>query len=156
MCDYRSQKKFSRNLQTRAEGRNKEFSLSIQKIKEGERSRKGIQSTFTTHLTLSKLEKLVRKKRKAQEQIHEDTLLTSPTSLSMKNSFLIKTAGKAFDHYAQYYKNKKKQQSFSNQNLAEASPVYEKKTGKIEGIIPVEINDLRSNKKKLLTISDSK
>lgn len=55
----------------------------------------------------------------------------------MKNSFLIKTAGKAFDHYAQYYKSKKKQQqSFSNQNLVEASPVHEKKTGKIEGLMP--------------------
>lgn len=42
----------------------------------------------------SKLEKLIKKKRAAERSNDEESLLTSPTSLSMKNSFLIKSVGK--------------------------------------------------------------
>lgn len=126
----------NRNLNTRAESRNKEFSLSVQKTAVKNRSRKSNHVDLTTHFTLSKLEKLVRQKRKAQEQVHEDTLLTSPTSLSMKNSFLIKTAGKAFDVYATQHKKKRTSGIFSNNN-GDMSPSHnERIRGKIEGSMP--------------------
>jgi len=100
---YISKNPSSRKIKTRAEGINHQFTISIQKTLSRNRSRQVNQTamTYGNPLTLSQLEKKVKQKRKAQERINEDTLLTSPTSLSMKNSFLIKTAGKAFDKYAQ-------------------------------------------------------
>lgn len=80
-----------------------EFGISVQKTVK-KRSRKSNLLENTRQLSISKLEKYVNKKRKAQEQINEETLLTSPTSLSMKNSFLIKTVGKAFDNYYHLHK----------------------------------------------------
>ena len=52
---------------------------------------------FSISLQKSRLEKLIKKKDAEQEHLHEESFLTSPTSLSMKNSFLIKTVGKSFE-----------------------------------------------------------
>jgi hypothetical protein len=46
------------------------------------------------HMDRSKLEKLIKKKLAGDDTKEEESLLTSPTSLSMKNSFLIKNVGK--------------------------------------------------------------
>lgn len=126
----------TRPIFTRADVRKKDFSLSVQKTMSRNKSRQGNLTSFGVYhtLTLTQIEKKIKNKRKAQEQVHEETLLTSPTSLSMKNSFLIKTAGKAFDHYAHYYKTKVKRTSF-NSNEA-GSPVHERVKGKIEGSMP--------------------
>ena len=86
-------------------------------------------------MTLTQIKKLVEKKRKQQEAYREETLLTSPTSLSMKNSFLVKTVGRAFDTYYHYYKTKKKHSLNSNEghDLAHMASL---KHGKIEGNLP--------------------
>lgn len=46
----------------------------------------------------TRLEKLIKKKRAAENVNHEESLLTTPTSLSMKNSFLISSLGKSLEH----------------------------------------------------------
>lgn len=53
----------------------------------------------------SRLEKLIKKKRAAERVAEEESFLSSPTSLSMKNSFLIKSVGKSFEQMGR--KNKK-------------------------------------------------
>lgn len=95
---YTSKNPSNRRIQLR----NKQFTISIQKTQSRNRSRQANQTAFSYGypLSLSQLQRKVKLKRKAQELINEDTLLTSPTSLSMKNSFLIKTVGKSFDKYA--------------------------------------------------------
>lgn len=52
---------------------------------------------FNISMQKSRLEKLIKKKDEEQEHKHEESFITSPTSLSMKNSFLIKTVGKSFE-----------------------------------------------------------
>jgi len=54
---------------------------------------------YSMQLQRSKLEKLIKKRHEAERIEKEESMLTSPTSLSMKNSFLIKTVGKTFDSY---------------------------------------------------------
>lgn len=52
---------------------------------------------FNTSMQKSRLEKLIKKKDAEVEHKNEESFITSPTSLSMKNSFLIKTMGKSFE-----------------------------------------------------------
>lgn len=125
----------NRNVQSRIDQRNNDFSINIHKTAiNKKRSRASHnQTVLKSHLTLNQIEKLVLQKRKKQERISEETMLTSPTSLSMKNSFLIKTAGKAFDHYA--YQNRKKKTSNLSHNV-DVNLLQERQVGKIEGYTP--------------------
>ena len=79
--------------------------MSIKKTKKN-KARKSQNNNYSMHMGRSKIEKLVRKKRAAEKVNDEESLLTSPTSLSMKNSFLIQSIGKTFDGY--YGKKNKK------------------------------------------------
>jgi hypothetical protein len=125
----------TRPTYTRGETHRNDFSISIQKTNSRNKARQVHTSLgISNSLSLAQIERKIRQKRKDQEQVHEETLLTSPTSLSMKNSFLIKTAGKAFDNYAQYFKSKAKKQSFTSHEVG--SPPHERVKGKIEGNMP--------------------
>ncbi|CAI2360532.1 unnamed protein product [Moneuplotes crassus] len=141
------------------ESKGKSFMLSVQKTASRNRSRQQnlTISNYGKNLTLTQLEKKVKEKRRAQEHISEETLLTSPTSLSMKNSFLIKTAGKAFDNYAhQVQKRNRKKHSFNlnSNNLPDYSAsynnlgsgqAYEKSMGKVEASLPKPRDGLSGN-----------
>ena len=110
----------------------KEFGISM-KMTEKKHTRHSNIVNISGRLTLSKLERIVNKKRTAQEQFNEESLLTSPTSLLMKNSFLIKTIGKSFENY--YNQNKKKKTGILKGD-DEIKHFEKKKKGKIEGRIP--------------------
>jgi oligoendopeptidase F len=57
----------------------------------------------------SRLEKLIKQKREKENPLQErESLLTSPTSLSMMNSFLINTIGKSLDSNGSIKKHRKK------------------------------------------------
>ena len=65
----------------------------------------------------------------------EDSMLTSPTSLSMKNSFLIKNSGKGFDNYFNTQKKRKLCLSYSP-DIANLSPSKIPRNSKVQGIRP--------------------
>jgi hypothetical protein len=73
---------------------------------------------YTLNTRLSVIEKIVKKKR-AQEnsKIERESILTTPTSLSMLNSFLIKSVGKSFDNNSSIKKHKKKMDVRRNFNF---------------------------------------
>ena len=81
------------------------------------------------------MEKLLRKKREAEKNPLEDSMLTSPTSLSMKNSFLIKNSNKGFDNY--YNSLKRRRMDKTNAvDISGLSPTKAKRGPKITGNRP--------------------
>lgn len=75
------------------------------KQKPNRKERKNL--SFSLFFKKSQIEKLVMKKRAAEHDYQEDSLLITPTSLSMKNSFLIKTVGKTFENLSTKKQRKK-------------------------------------------------
>ena len=109
------------------------FGLSMKITDKSKRTRQSNLTKVSGRMSITKLEKLINKKRVDQEHKKEDILLTSPTSLSMKNSFLIKTVGKSFDNYYHLYKKKK---TITSKIEDDMKHVMEKNKGKIEGKVP--------------------
>lgn len=83
-----------------------------------------------------KLEKALKKKRDTEKNPLEDSMLTSPTSLSMKNSFLIKNSGKGFENYYMSLKKRKMEQKSHSPDLVGGSPSKIKRTAKVSGNRP--------------------
>ena len=83
-----------------------------------------------------RLEKALKKKRDAEKNPLEDSMLTSPTSLSMKNSFLIKNSGKGFDNYYLSLKKRKIDQKSHSPDMMATSPTKSKRTSKVVGNRP--------------------
>ena len=83
-----------------------------------------------------RLEKALKKKRDAEKNPLEDSMLTSPTSLSMKNSFLIKNSGKGFDNYYLTLKKRKIDMKSHSPDMMGSSPTKSKRTAKVVGNRP--------------------
>ncbi|CAI2366389.1 unnamed protein product [Moneuplotes crassus] len=71
------------------------FSLSMKKTKI-QTQKKTTSMNYSTNIPKKKLQKLIKKKRKEESQLNDQTLLSTPTSLSMQNSFLINSINKAY------------------------------------------------------------
>jgi len=81
------------------------------------------------------MEKALKKKRDTVRNPLEDSMLTSPTSLSMKNSFLIKNSGKGFENYYSSLKRRKMDKS-NAVDVGGLSPTKAKRASKITGNRP--------------------
>lgn len=81
------------------------------------------------------MEKALKKKRDADRNPLEDSMLTSPTSLSMKNSFLIKNSGKGFENYYSSLKRRKMDKT-NAVDVEGLSPTKAKRSTKITGNRP--------------------
>lgn len=85
------------------------------KAKQNKATRKERKAlSFSMFFNKSQVEKLVKKRRAAEHDIQEESLLVTPTSLSMKNSFLIKTVGKTFDNLSTKKQKRKLEVSIEN------------------------------------------
>mmetsp|Transcript_1126 Transcript_1126/g.1017 ORF Transcript_1126/g.1017 Transcript_1126/m.1017 type:complete len:515 (+) Transcript_1126:82-1626(+) len=107
------------------------FSINIRKTQQQRKSRK---STFTMINQKLRLEKLIKKKRMEEQNFNEESFLTTPTSLSMKNSFLISSVGKTLEQtFKKHKKIDKSKGSFRSSifgNQGSPSP-NRSRTGKI-------------------------
>lgn len=83
-----------------------------------------------------RLEKVLKKKRDTEKNPLEDSMLTSPTSLSMKNSFLIKNSGKGFENYYMTLKKRKMEQKSHSPDHIGGSPSKMKRSAKVVGNRP--------------------
>ena len=81
------------------------------------------------------MEKALKKKRDVDRNPLEDSMLTSPTSLSMKNSFLIKNSGKGFENYYSSLKRRKMDKT-NAVDVEGLSPTKAKRSSKITGNRP--------------------
>lgn len=77
----------------------------------------------------------MKNKRDTDKNPNEDSMLTSPTSLSMKNSFLIKNSGKGFDNYYSSLKRRKMDKT-NVVDVTGLSPAKAKRNAKITGNRP--------------------
>ena len=77
--------------------------------------------------------KAMKKKRDLDKNPLENSMLTSPTSLSMKNSFLIKNSNKGFDNY---YNTIKRRKGHGSPEVGGFSPTKAKKQARVKGIRP--------------------
>ena len=112
------------------------FSMNLKKTKNKNKSNHtNIFEVDSSMLKKQRLQKALKKKREKEKNPMEDSVLTSPTSISMKNSFLIKNSGKGFDNYFSAAKRKKLGQSYSP-TTSNASPSKIHKSAKIPGVRP--------------------
>ena len=112
------------------------FSISLRKNKK--KKNKLNHSIFEVDSSMIKKQKRMNalKKKKAQEKNPlEDSILTSPTSLSMKNSFLINNNGRGFENYFQTQKRRKMAPSMSP-DFANMSPSKAPRNSKVSGQRP--------------------
>jgi hypothetical protein len=79
--------------------------------------------------------KALKKKRENEKNPLDESMLTSPTSLSMKNSFLIKNSGKGFDTYFGHHKRRKMGASHSP-DISNLSPTIAPRDSKVSGVKP--------------------
>mmetsp|Transcript_27290 Transcript_27290/g.27157 ORF Transcript_27290/g.27157 Transcript_27290/m.27157 type:complete len:128 (+) Transcript_27290:1286-1669(+) len=75
------------------------------------------------------------KKREKEKNPMEHSMLTSPTSLSMKNSFLINNTGKGFENYFNHQKKKKLGLTLSP-DVSQISPSKVARNSKVTGLRP--------------------
>ena len=115
---------------------NKEFSMSLKKTKNRNKTKKlNIFEVDSSMIRKQRLQKALKKKKEMEKNPLEDSMLTSPTSLSMKNSFLIKNSGKGFDNYYNSIKRRKMGHAHSP-DISSFSPTKGKRMSKVPGIRP--------------------
>lgn len=113
-----------------------EFSMSLKKTKTKAQQKKvNIFEVDSSMIKKQRMQKALKKKKDQDKNPLEDSMLTSPTSLSMKNSFLIKNSGKGFDNYYSSIKRRKMGQSMSP-DITGFSPAKGKRVSKISGVRP--------------------
>ena len=112
------------------------FSMNLKKTKTKNRNKQpNIFEVDSTMLRKQKVQKALKKKREMEKNPLEDSMLTSPTSLSMKNSFLIKNSNKGFDNYFSTQKRRKLGSSFSP-DITNLSPSKVPRNSKVQGVRP--------------------
>jgi hypothetical protein len=111
------------------------FSMSLKKTRTNQKKQSNIFEVDSTLLRRQKMQKALKKKRDQDKNPLEDSMLTSPTSLSMKNSFLIKNSGKGFDNYFTNQRRKKLGLTHSP-DISNLSPSKAPRNSKVQGIRP--------------------
>lgn len=112
------------------------FSMSLKKTKNKSKAHNtSIFEVDSSMLRKQKLQKALKKKREQEKNPMEDSMLTSPTSLSMKNSFLIKNSGKGFDNF--FTNQKRRKLGMTNSpDITNLSPTKAPRNSKVTGIRP--------------------
>lgn len=112
------------------------FSMNLQKTRMNKKKlNTSIFEVDSTMIRKQKQLKALKKKRENEKNPLEDSMLTSPTSLSMKNSFLIKNSGKGFDNYFNTHKRRKMGASYSP-DITNLSPTKAPRDCKVVGVKP--------------------
>ncbi|CAI2366322.1 unnamed protein product [Moneuplotes crassus] len=113
-----------------------QFALSMRKTKTHKKNRNSMN--YSMDISKKKLQKLVRQKRREENELNDHTLLTTPTSLSMQNSFLINSINKAYmDRLFKKNKKVERGKSFKSRfdNSLEFSPA-KRQYGKVPRFNP--------------------
>mmetsp|Transcript_322 Transcript_322/g.360 ORF Transcript_322/g.360 Transcript_322/m.360 type:complete len:183 (+) Transcript_322:703-1251(+) len=112
------------------------FSMNLKKTRKNKNKlNHSIFEVDSTMLRKQKQLKALKKKRNNDKNPLEDSMLTSPTSLSMKNSFLINNTGKGFENYFQTNKKRKLGASISP-DIVNLSPTKAPRNSKVSGTRP--------------------
>lgn len=109
--------------------------MSLKKTKKKKELNHSIFEVDSSMLRKQKHMKALMKKREKEKNTLEDSMLTSPTSLSMKNSFLINNTGKGFENYFNSQKRKKLGLSMSP-DVSHLSPTKAPRNSKVSGLRP--------------------
>jgi hypothetical protein len=113
-----------------------EFTMSLNKTKGKKQARKmNIFEVDSASVRKQRMHKAMKKKKNMDKNPLEDSMLSSPTSLSMKNSFLIKNSGKGFDNYYNTIKRRKMGQA-NSPDVGNFSPTKGKRMAKVPGVRP--------------------
>jgi hypothetical protein len=113
------------------------FSMNLKKTKTKQKKNPN-HSIFEVDSSMIRKQrqmKMLKKKRENEKNPLEDSMLTSPTSLSMKNSFLIKNSNKGFDNYFATQKRRKMGASMSP-DITNLSPSKAPRNSKVSGVRP--------------------
>lgn len=112
------------------------FSMNLQRTKAKSKPKHtSIFEVDNSMLRKQKLQKALKKKRDMEKNPMEDSMLTSPTSLSMKNSFLIKNSGKGFDNF--FSSQKRRKMGMTNSpDISNLSPTKAPRDSKVSGVRP--------------------
>ena len=112
------------------------FSMNLKKTKKNKsKVNHSIFEVDSSMIRKQKQLKALKKKKEHEKNPLEDSMLTSPTSLSMKNSFLINNTGKGFENYFHSHKKKKLGSSFIP-DTTNISPSKAPRNSKVSGTRP--------------------
>jgi hypothetical protein len=112
------------------------FSMNLKKTRFNKKKlNSSIFEVDSTMIRKQKQMKALKKKRENDKNTQDESTLTSPTSLSMKNSFLIKNSGKGFDNYFGTHKRRKMGASQSP-DITNLSPTMAPRDSKVLGVKP--------------------
>lgn len=110
--------------------------MSLKKTKNKSKQKKlNIFEVDSSMIKKQRMQKALKKKKDNEKNPLEDSMLSSPTSLSMKNSFLIKNSGKGFDNYYNSIKRRKMGQSHSP-DISGFSPTKAVRNSRVQGVRP--------------------